>query len=189
MTEIVSWLNNNQGFTMSMLTLVYVLATLVIVIYNRKSIKELQNTREEESRPYIFAYLHRDPRDVCFYFRVKNYGKTGAKIENIEVSPPLNFIDRKNPAEFLNNIILAPNQMLHFIMLERNEETAEKKYDVTIKYHPTSSLKKTYEGKYSLIMQYSSQMGYTDNKKSNLSDGDNALNNIANYLDSIRNKL
>jgi hypothetical protein len=84
---MINWLNNNQGFTMSVLTLVYVLATIVIVIYNRKSIRELQKTREEESRPYIFACLHRDPRDVYFYFRIKNYGKTGGEIESIIVSP------------------------------------------------------------------------------------------------------
>lgn len=71
MAVIVNWLNSNQGFAMSILTLVYVVATIVIVIYNRKSIKELQKTREEESRPYIFAYLHRDPRDFHFSFRVK----------------------------------------------------------------------------------------------------------------------
>lgn len=52
---MVNWLNSNQGFFMSILTLVYVMATIIIVIYNRKSIQELQKTREEESRPYIYT--------------------------------------------------------------------------------------------------------------------------------------
>lgn len=84
---MIGWLNSNQGFVMSILTAVYVIATIVIVIYNRKSIKEMQRTREEESRPYVFAYLHKDPRDMCFYLRVKNFGKTGARINSFDISP------------------------------------------------------------------------------------------------------
>lgn len=73
--------------------------------------------------------------------------------------------------------------MLQFILLERKNETAENTFDVTINYYPTNNYKK-----YSLITQYSSQMGYADNNKtSNLSEGENALKNIANYLNSIRN--
>ena len=52
---MIDWLNSNQGFVMSILTLVYVLATIIIVIYNRKAIQELQKTREEES--IIFVVL------------------------------------------------------------------------------------------------------------------------------------
>jgi len=174
---------------MSVLTLVYVVATIVIVVFNRKSIRELQKTREEESRPYIFACLHRDPRDVCFYFRIKNFGETGGKIESITVFPKLKFIDDLDTGNFLNNVILAPNQMLQFILLERNEETAKNVCEVSIRYYQTNNQEKIYEDKYSLITQYSVQMGYTDSNKSNLSEKDNALKNIANYLDSIRNKI
>lgn len=186
---MVNWLNSNQGFVMSILTLVYVMATIIIVVYNRKSIQELQKTREEESRPYIFSYLHKDPRDMCFYFRIKNYGRTGGKIENIEVSPQLQFVDKKQVGEFLNNVILAPNQMLQFIVLERYGETSQKSYNVKIKYHSTSNLKKLHEEIYSLITQYSSQMGFTDNKASGLTEEENAMKNIANHLDSIRCKI
>lgn len=174
---------------MSLLTLVYVVATIVIVIYNRKSIREIEKTREEESRPYIFAHLHKDPRDLCFYLRVKNYGRTGGKVESIDISPSLKFVDSKNIGEFLNNVILAPDQMLQFIVLERNEETSKETYNVNLRYHQTNNTEKVYEESYSLLTQYSTLMGYTDNKKSTLSETDNALRNIANYLDSIRNKM
>lgn len=186
---MINWLNSNQGFTMTILTLVYVLATIIIVVYNRKSIKELQISREEESRPYIFAYLHRDPRDLCFYFRVKNYGKTGGKIDSIIISPQLKFIDNLDASNFLNNVVLAPDQMLQFILLETKEETTKNSYIINIQYHQTNNGEKNYEEKYSLVTQYSSQMGYTDSKSSNLSETENALKNIASYLDSIRTKL
>lgn len=186
---MVNWLNDNQGFVMSILTLVYVVATIVIVIYNRKSIRELQKTREEESRPYLFAYLDKDPRDICFYLRVKNFGKTSGKVEEISISPQMKFAKDKEIGQFLNNVILAPNQLLQFILIERNKETAQKTYDVCIRYHQTNDSKRIYEEKYSLLTQYSAQMGYTDNSSSNLSEEGNALKNIANYLDSIRNKI
>ncbi len=185
---MINWLNSNQGFVMSILTLVYVLATIVIVIYNRKSIHELQKTREEESRPYIFAHLHRDPRDMCFYLRVKNYGKTGGIIDKISITPHLKFCGEKDVGEFLNNVILAPNQLLHFIILEKHGETSDKDYEVEIQYHQTND-NKTFKEKYTLLLQYSSEMGYTNSTKSNYSNEENALQSIANYLDSIRNKI
>lgn len=186
---MVNWLNNNQSFVMSILTLVYVAATIVIVGYNRESIKELQKTREEESRPYIFAYLDKDPRDVCFYLKVKNFGKTGGKIEGINISPQMKFVGDKEIGQFLKNVILAPNQLLQFILLEKNKETAQKIYDVSIRYHKTNDSKRVYEEEYSLLTQYSAQMGYTDSSTSGLSAEGNALKNIANYLDAIRNRI
>jgi len=189
MGEIIKWLNVNQGFVMSILTCVYVLATIVIVIYNRKSIKEMQKGREEESRPYIFANLQKDPRDLCFYLRIKNYGKTGGKINDINISPSLKFADDDKIDVFLKNTILAPGQSIQFIILEQSEETSKNHYDVTIKYSSTYNSKKSYFEEYKLIIQYAHQMGYSDNKKSNISDEANAMYNIANYLDAIRNKL
>lgn len=189
MLTIITWLNDNQGFVMSILTCVYVFATIIIVFYNRKSIKEMEKSREEESRPYIFGNLHKDPRDVCFYFRIKNYGKTGGKILSINISPNLKFVDDNKIEEFLKDTILAPEQVLQFIILERNEETSKNDYLVSIKYSSTNNNKKIYREEYKLITQYASQMGYTDNKTSNLSDEGNAIKNIANYIDAIRNKL
>lgn len=37
MEEIVSWMNNNNGFVMGLLTLVYVIATILICVFNYKS--------------------------------------------------------------------------------------------------------------------------------------------------------
>lgn len=119
----INWLNANQGFVMSILTSVYVIATIIIVIYNRKTIHEMKNGREAENRPYIFAYLHKDPRDLCFYFRIKNFGKTGARIDNIMVSPNLKFAHNSQVKDFLNQVVLAPGQLLQFIVVEQKEET------------------------------------------------------------------
>lgn len=186
---MIEWLNQNQGFVMSVLTAVYVLATIVIVVYNRKSIKEMQESRKAESRPYVFAYLHKDPRDLCFYLRIKNYGKTGALIENIEISPKLKFVGETETKDFLKNVVLAPDQLLQFIVLEQKEETMKCNYNIGLRYKSTQTDKEQFEESYTLILQYAHQMGYTDNKTSNISPEANALKNIAGYLDSIRSKL
>ena len=187
--NVIDWLNTNQGFAMSLLTLVYVVATVVIVCYNRKSIKELQESREAESRPYIFAYLDKDPRDLCFYLRVKNFGKSGAMLNNVSISPNLKLYDAALPEDFLRNVILAPSQTLEFIVLEQKDETLKNDYSVCLKYSSIGSISKQYNEEYKLTLQDAHQMGYTDNKQSNLSDEANALRNIANHLDSLRRKL
>ena len=48
---MINWLNSNQGFVMCLLTLVYVLATVVIVIMNKLSINEMRKSRLEDNRP------------------------------------------------------------------------------------------------------------------------------------------
>ena len=76
---------------MCLLTFVYVVATIVIVYYNKKSIKEMIKTREEDNRPYVFANLEKYPRDRFFTLKIKNYGKLSAKINKIEIEPKINF--------------------------------------------------------------------------------------------------
>ncbi|WMJ23708.1 hypothetical protein RBG61_03305 [Paludicola sp. MB14-C6] len=186
---MIDWLNDNQGFIMCLLTLVYVVATIVIVHYNRKSIKEMKTTREAESRPYVFAYLHKDPRDLNFYLHLKNYGKSGAKINSLTITPSLQLCENKNLSEYTQNIILAPSQKLYFILLEKSEETQKSDYHVCLNYSPIHDSSKKYQEDYDLIIQYADLMGYTEPQNSKLSPEGNALRNIASNLDSIRNKL
>ena len=42
--SIVQWCNNNQGFVMAFLTLIYVIATVLILASNRKSTKIMQDS-------------------------------------------------------------------------------------------------------------------------------------------------
>ena len=96
MLMIIQWINRNQGFVMCILTFVYVLATIVIVYYNKKSINEMIKSREDDSRPYVFANIERDPRDRSFTFKVKNHGKSSAKIIRMEINPNIEFIHEKD---------------------------------------------------------------------------------------------
>lgn len=186
---IIQWLNENQGFVMSMLTLVYVAATIVIVIYNRKSIQEMKNTREAESRPYVFAYLYREPRDGLFTFRIKNYGKSGAKIDSVRITPSIQFIDNADPQNFLANVIMAPAQSLQFLTLKQEQDMGETEYSIDIIYSALYGKQEKFSEKYTITIQYSDQMGYVDSSQSNISPEANALKNIANHLESINSKM
>ena len=186
---MIQWMNDNQGFVMCILTFVYVVATIVIVVMNKKSISEMKKTRKEESRPYIIANLVKDPRDKCFYLRIKNYGRSGAIINSFRVIPELNLVKQQGKGLSLNECLLAPSQAIQFIILEEWEKTCETEYSVTISYTTTGIPSDTYEETYTLITQYAHQMGYTNTKRTNQSDWENALSNIADNLDSIRNKI
>jgi len=182
-------MNENQGFVICMLTFVYVIATVIIVIMNRNSINEMRETRLEESRPYIITNLVKDPRDRCFYLRIKNYGKSGATINSFSILPTLNLVKDNEKELNLTGSILAPSQSIQFIILEKWEKTCEKQYTVNLSYSSIETNPRKFSESYMLVTQYAHQMGYTDSKESNLLDGENALVNIVGQLDSIRNKI
>ncbi len=184
---MISWLNINQGFVMSLLTMVYVIATIIIVIYNRKVIDEMKQTREDESRPYVFANLHKDPRDSMFSLVIKNYGKSGARIKRIHFEPKLKFVKNEMPDDFMKGVVLAPNQMVHFLIGERASDTYLKKYIAQVSYKSVAlGNQKSYDDRYEVLTDYASNMGYANVSNSNTSKSETALMNIAAELESIR---
>lgn len=186
---MVNWLNQNQGFVMSILTTVYVVATIVIVRYSRKSIKEMIYTREAETRPYILAYLDKEPRDSCFFLRVKNYGKTGAKISSIEVNPNLSFLKAQSLDMFLGNVILPPEKMLYFAVSDKFEDIVTNEYSVKISYSSVDGKRTPYTEEYKLVLLYAQQQSYIVQTKSSLTNAENALEQIAEHLDTIKERL
>ncbi|HDR8018748.1 TPA: hypothetical protein QCY65_003031 [Bacillus cereus] len=84
--SFLNWINDNQGFIMAGLTLIYVLATIRILRANAASVEEMKKTREEENRPYVVAYLEFKTNGAV-HFILKNIGKTMALDTKVEVSP------------------------------------------------------------------------------------------------------
>lgn len=186
---MIDWLNSNQGFVMCLLTLIYVLATIVIVIMNKLSINEMQKSRLEDNRPYIMANLVKDPRDRCFYVRIKNYGKTGAVITEFNASPSLNLVKASGENIILNGCMFPPEHSIQMIVLEEWEKTSENDYNIEISYDSLESKSRHFTEKYKLVVQYAHLQGYTNSQSSNLNKTENAIVNIADCLDSIRNKI
>lgn len=75
------------------------------------------------------------------------------------------------------------------IVLEEWEKTSENDYDIKISYDSLESTPRHFTEKYKLVVQYAHLQGYTNTSKSDLNKTENAIVNIANCLDSIRNKM
>ena len=52
MKELITWMNNNNGFVMAVLTFVYVIATIFICIFNGKSASATRRQTEEAQRQF-----------------------------------------------------------------------------------------------------------------------------------------
>lgn len=48
---IIEWLNTNQGMVMSVLTLVYVIATILILVANKRSVAEMKKHVKKKAGP------------------------------------------------------------------------------------------------------------------------------------------
>lgn len=89
--DVIQWLNANNGFVMSILSLVTVIATFFIMRANRSSVIEMRKTREEESRPFVVIYMGRDDRNRrIIRLVIENVGKTVARDVKITCTPPIN---------------------------------------------------------------------------------------------------
>ena len=53
MDNIIEWLNNNNGCTMAILTFIYVVATVLICVFNSKSAKATSNQTKELYREFL----------------------------------------------------------------------------------------------------------------------------------------
>lgn len=85
MSEIINWLNQNAGATSAILTAVYVIATIIIIFYNHKTVKEMRHTRKQEIKPQIvLSFETRRKGLLCLV--VKNSGSSAAKNLKIELS-------------------------------------------------------------------------------------------------------
>lgn len=51
--EVINWLNDNNGFVMALLTFVYVIATILICIFNYKSAKATREQTKESYNQFI----------------------------------------------------------------------------------------------------------------------------------------
>lgn len=51
--EVIKWLNDNNGFVMALLTFVYVIATILICIFNYKSAKATKEQTKESYNQFI----------------------------------------------------------------------------------------------------------------------------------------
>ena len=185
----VSYLNANQGFVMAALTFVYVVATIVIVYFNKKTIDEMKEEREAESRPYLFAHLAFIPGETkrC-QLVLKNYGKSGAYIKSFSISPEIQLVKGPNDCAFFSKTIIAPNQSIQLLVLDPMEQMHEISYTVQLTYGDTLG-NKWYSETYSLIQQYAGEAGSVTTNRGKMEKYQSAIIDISHSLDVIKNSM
>jgi len=100
LNEIIKWSNDNNGFLIGVLTLVYVITTLAILISmlkaNRltsKSIQQAEFLEQQRKRPFLSFWLEpaldENQKVYHCYVILKNTGLTIAKDIEVKTSPTL----------------------------------------------------------------------------------------------------
>lgn len=97
MSDLIQWFNQNDGFILALLTIVYVGATLVIVVIMMKanriaaeSIDTIKRLDEERTRPSVFFQLSTKLVGAMNVFaEIQNLGLRTAYNIKIEIEPKL----------------------------------------------------------------------------------------------------
>lgn len=100
MIDTIHWLNVNQGFTISLLTTVYVVATIFMASKMVKAnsltaemIKTSKELEQNRTRPYLIFDLITDEKQIV-YAELRNEGLTSARNVKLSVEPEIVSGDR-----------------------------------------------------------------------------------------------
>ncbi|WP_409174829.1 hypothetical protein [Brevibacillus fortis] len=155
MIQLIDWLDKHQGSIMAILTLVYVGATILIMRANRRSVIEMEKTREEEHRPYVVVFF--DNKQINqVNFVIQNIGKTLAKEVVITSTPAFN-IPKDRPlseSNLLNRPIpnMPPNYkfttFVDMLWDLKDDEGNFPKFDIVVSYKGQNN--KKYQEEYHL---------------------------------------
>ena len=171
----IDWLNGNTGFVMSILTAVYVLATILILKESRSTnrlqydaIMQSAAFESGRNRPYVVFEIISErvtysgyDSDLYYYAKVQNIGRTSAHNLSIKTSPEINAMQGfgpKNEKEYripsiLKNELsfLAPGGHIKDyvgparFLFEENSDD-DLRYDISITYSDINN--KSYEESY-----------------------------------------
>ena len=105
---MICWLNANSGAVMACLTLVYVTATLVLVLLGWRNLRVLVALERRRSRPYVVFDVIMEQRAIKAV--VSNVGLTSARDVKITIEPQLQRLGRPSPLTSEAIAYLAPGR-------------------------------------------------------------------------------
>lgn len=116
--RIVNWLNQNQGFVIATLTLVYVATTILIALMTLKAVKVSEKNfdlaiqlEKNRIRPYVLFNLSSSIAQRNTYASVKNLGLTAAYNIRISINPKLeHHYDVESPLTSRLILFLPPSE-------------------------------------------------------------------------------
>ncbi len=161
------------------------ISVITVVITLRQNNKML----ESNSRPYVVAYLVYQESPSHIYLCIKNFGNTSAIVKTLNIIPEIS-LHKKTSNELMNDTMLAPNQQLHFLVLNEdkekiiNENVFEFSVDITYQDCCTN---KIYTETYKMNMEYVMTVLSTEHSRTNLTPEQNSLRNIEKILDYTKN--
>jgi hypothetical protein len=106
--SVVDSLNRNQGAVMAVLTFVYVLATIVIVFFTRKSVTNAITLEKNRLRPYVIFNISSSTTSHMTFASVRNGGLTAAYNIKVTVHPELERIEGERSSLTENSILFLP---------------------------------------------------------------------------------
>lgn len=161
------------------------ISVITVVITLRQNNKML----EADSRPYVVAYLVYQESPNHIYLCIKNFGKTSAIVKSLNIDPEFS-LHKKTSSELMNNTMLAPNQQLHFLVLNEDKDKIIHEnifeFFVDIKYQDCCT-NKIYSETYKMNMEYVMTVLSVEHNKTSLTPEQNALHNIERILDYTKN--
>jgi hypothetical protein len=171
---MIEFLNANQGFVMVVLTLAYVVTTVLILWVSLKSHKE-------QLRPYVIVYLHSEENIV--YLIIKNFGKTAARNVKINSIPELEnpkYNPLKKSLSFENIIPHIPPDYNYKAFVDFYDNIKVKKYDFIIEYEGNLD-KRKYRESYVSDLEFGAYFIFIKDKKEKSA--------IDKFMDKNHNKI
>lgn len=161
------------------------ISVITVVITLRQNNKML----ESNSRPYVVAYLVYQEAPSHIYLCIKNFGKTSSIVKSLNIDPQFS-LHKKTSNELMNNTMLAPNQQLHFLVLNEDKDKIIHEnifeFSVDIEYQDCCT-NKVYNETYKMNMEYVMTVLSIDHSRTNLTPEQNSLRNIEKILEYTKN--
>lgn len=164
------------SFILSLLSILFVILTI------RQNNKLLY----ANSRPYISVYFAYEENNRELYICVKNSGNSSAIIKNLELSSDI-VLHNKTMNDTLKGALLAPQQQVHFYVVNKKEimKSGPYQYDIFIEYIDVNKPRKTINENYTIDISYILQVLNSVNNISSSSKTDDNLYNIERDIKAI----
>jgi len=190
----MEYIQANQGLIMTFLTFIYVISTIVIVLCNAATIKEMKLARMNESRPYIIGqFISVSDYSQSLDFQLKNIGRTIGILNSIEIFPELPISHHKDGLSVFKDFPLAPGQTINVMLEGDPRDILDKEFKISFKYNSCDPKKTTYEEKYIIPLRGYSLSGHhyitAGGDHSPEERSANALRNVASILSSISGRI
>lgn len=170
-------IKQNSELVAIVISLLTAIFTLIYVRITYKTLREMQLTRQEETRPYVVLYFSKMQYNSKFrYIILENFGKTAGINISIKTNPKLFSLRDKTFIDY-KDLYLAPGQKIITYFDRQNNKDSYYTFDIEY-YSENNTL---YNNKYSIDTSFNESIEFHQNK--------DYLKNINNTLQELNQTL